>query len=683
MNIQEYFNEFMQDIYARSGASEETDSIVFTERMCEFLVDEAIIDEYAVVGYKKDNLGIRVDAWQFSDDAEVLRLFISDFRSGSELRSLTQTDVLNDFKKLERFFSRSIKSNFSQLMEESDPAFGLAHTIYEKTDDISKVHFILLSNAELSTRVQSLDDIEIQGFKCTYDIWDLSRLFRIESSGKAKEDMIVDFHDYYPDGIPCLTAFTGTRDYESYLLVIPGNMIADLYDRYGERLLEQNVRTFLQFRGNVNKGLRNTILNEPHMFFAYNNGLAATAESIEFQDGNTSISSVTNLQIVNGGQTMASIFTAKKKSKADLANVYVQMKLSIIPIDHVESVVPKISEYANTQNKVNAADFFSNHPFHLRIEDFSRRLWAPSPEGGIRESHWFYERARGQYANAQANLTGAQQKQFIAKYPRNQMFTKTDLAKYELSFDMFPHIVSLGAQKCFARFASEISKEWEKREEKFNQLYFRRLIAKAVLFKFLDKTILKQPWYGGGFKANIVTYSIAKLLLMVSQTGKYLDLLRIWNQQRLSKVLEEQLLVIAEAVNDQIQKTPPEITNVTEWCKRETCWYQVKQMHLSLSQELINELVDEEENAYIEKDAEKSQRIDNGINVQVYVVEKGADYWKTVIEWNNANQILSPMELSILNVACKMPEIIPSEKQAGILVKLEEKVIEEGFPASQ
>ena len=126
MNIQEYFNEFMQDIYARSGASEETDSIVFTERMCEFLVDEAIIDEYAVVGYKKDNLGIRVDAWQFNDDAEVLRLFISDFRSGSELRSLTQTDVLNDFKKLERFFSRSIKSNFSQLMEESDPAFGLA-----------------------------------------------------------------------------------------------------------------------------------------------------------------------------------------------------------------------------------------------------------------------------------------------------------------------------------------------------------------------------------------------------------------------------------------------------------------------------------------------------------------------------------------------------------------------------
>lgn len=681
MNIQEYYNEFMQDIYARSGVSEEIDSIAFTERMCEFLIDEAIIDEYAVVGYKKDNLGIRVDAWQINEDAEVLRLFISDFRSGDKLLSLTQTDVLNDFKKLERFFSRSIKSNFSQLMEESDPAFGLAHTIYRKASDISKVHFILLSNGELSTRVQQLDDKELQGFICTYDIWDLSRLFRIESSGKAKEDMVVDLHEYYPDGIPCLSAFTGTRDYESYLLVMPGDMIADLYDRYGEQLLEQNVRTFLQFRGNVNRGLRNTLLNEPHMFFAYNNGLSATAESVEFQDGNTRISSITNLQIVNGGQTMASIFAAKKKSKADLSNVYVQMKLSIIPVDYVESVVPKISEYANTQNKVNAADFFSNHPFHLRIEDFSRRLWAPSPEGGIRESHWFYERARGQYANTQVNLTSAQQKQFSTTYPRSQMFVKTDLAKYEQSYNMLPHIVSLGAQKNFARYASEIGKEWERREEQFNQLYFKRLIAKAIIFKFLDKGILKEPWYGGGFKANIVTYSFAKLMLMISGTGKYLDLLKIWNQQKLSKVLEEQLLVIAETVNEKIQQTPPEITNVTEWCKRETCWYQVKQMHLLLSQELINELIDEEDNAYVEKDAEKSQKIDNGINIQSHVVNKGADYWETIKEWNNTKQILSPMELSILNVACKMPATIPSERQAGILVKLEEKVIEEGYPA--
>ena len=211
------------------------------------------------------------------------------------------------------------------------------------------------------------------------------------------------------------------------------------------------LRTFLQFRGKVNKGIRNTIQNEPEMFFAYNNGLTTTAESVETDKARERIRSVTNFQIVNGGQTTASIFTATKKDKAALSKVYVQVKLTVIPPERAEAVVPRISEYANTQNKVSAADFFSNHPFHLRIEELSRRIWAPSPTGGLRETHWFYERARGQYANAQANLTPAKQREFLAKNPRSQMFTKTDLAKFEYSMSMRPHIVSLGAQEQLRR----------------------------------------------------------------------------------------------------------------------------------------------------------------------------------------------------------------------------------------
>jgi hypothetical protein len=108
---------------------------------------------------------------------------------------------------------------------------------------------------------------------------------------------------------------------------------------------------------------------------------------------------------VNGGQTTASIFAASRSGKVDLARVFVQVKLSIIPPDQAEKVVPKISEYANSQNRVNAADFFSNHPFHLRIKNFSERLFAPSSDGMFRQSKWFYERARGQYQDARANLT--------------------------------------------------------------------------------------------------------------------------------------------------------------------------------------------------------------------------------------------------------------------------------------
>jgi AIPR protein len=189
----------------------------------------------------------------------------------------------------------------------------------------------------------------------------------------------------------------------AYLSVVPAVQLAAIYDRWGSRLLEQNVRSFLQARGNVNRGIRNTLEREPEMFFAYNNGITATAEAIESEttEQGLVITNIHNLQIVNGGQTTASIHLASRQ-KVDLFRVFIQMKLSIVGPDLAEKIVPKISQYANSQNRVNAADFFANHPFHVRMEEFSRRLYAPSPEGNFRESKWFYERARGSYQDETA-----------------------------------------------------------------------------------------------------------------------------------------------------------------------------------------------------------------------------------------------------------------------------------------
>lgn len=681
MDIQEYYLEFMQDIYARSGAEEDSNISTFTERMCELLMDQGIIEDFRSIGYKKTAQGIRVDACELNPETEVLSLFVTDFRFDNNLGTLSQTDVTKLFKRGEKFFTASLHPRFHQSLEESASGYELAREIFEKSSEISKIRIFLFSNAELSKRVESVKDREVDGYHCSYDIWDISRVFRLEASGKAREDVVVSFEDYNEAGIPCLPAFTGATGCESYLMVMPGRLIADLYDKYGERLLEQNVRTFLQFRGKVNKGIRNTIMNDPGMFFAYNNGLCVTAESVETNEHRDRIRAITNLQIVNGGQTTASIFTAMKKGRADLTDVYIQVKLSLVPPEQVETVVPKISEYANTQNKVSAADFFSNHPFHLRIEEISRRLWAPSPEGGLRETHWFYERARGQYANAQANLTPAKQKEFLSKFPRHQMFIKTDLAKFEHSMDMLPHVVSLGAQKNFARFADEVSKKWDKNETQFNELYFKQLIAKAILFRYLDNSIMKQDWYGGGYKAQIVAYSLAKLAEIVADTGKHLALGRIWQEQGLSPALKAQLLSIAESVNKKIQETPEGTANVVEWCKKELCWYQVKRLQLTLSQELLSELIESEELRDREKDAVRTQIVDTGINTQTYVVEKGADYWQEVREWNHGVGVLSPVETDILNIACQIPDKIPTDKQSQVLIVAERKAIEEGFPA--
>lgn len=678
MNIVEYHEEFIQDILARSGSESNFTEAVFAERMCEFLVEQAVIENFVYVGYRNSTRGIRVDAWDYNDDTETLTLFVTDFRFSNDLERLAGAEVTRNFKRLEKFFSECLNLSFLAGMEESAPAYELARLIHERSDVISKVEFFLLSNAQLSTRVDSISREPVPGYTCAYDVWDISRLFRLETSGKAREDVVINFGDVIPDGLPCLPASNGTANHESYLLVMPGTLVADLYDRYGERLLEQNVRTFLQFRGKVNKGIRNTIQNEPEMFFAYNNGLTTTAERVETDEGRNRIMSVTNFQIVNGGQTTASIYTAAKKSKAKLSNVHVQVKLTVIPPEKAESVVPRISEYANTQNKVSAADFFSNHPFHLRIEELSRRIWAPSATGGLRETHWFYERARGQYANAQANLTPAKQREFLAKNPRSQMFTKTDLAKFEYSLGMKPHIVSLGAQGNFAAFANEIGQIWEKNDTQFNELYFRHLIAKALLFRCLDRIIMKQSWYGG-YKANIVTYSLAKLAQMVSETGRHLNLDQIWKDQGISPVLEEQLLIIAEQVNRKIQETPESITNVTEWCKKELCWQRIKELPIQMHADLETVLLDAEAVTEKKKDAQKTQRIDDGIFSQQVVLTKGVEYWRHVAAFGLEKACLSPKEMSIMSIACQIPSKLPTEKQCDVVLQVEKRVIEEGF----
>ena len=218
-------------------------------------------------------------------------------------------------------------------------------------------------------------------------------------------------------------------------MIVPGQQLAEIYDKWGPRLLEANVRSFLQARAKTNKGIQKTIKDNPELFFPYNNGLSATADAVtcDFGPDGLMISEIKNLQIVNGAQTTGSIHSGLKSAKEQLLNVYVQMKLTVVPPERSEEVVPKISEFANTQNKVNAADFFSNHPFHVRMEQFSRAVLFARKEGERHDSKWFYERSRGQFINARSKLTAAQLRKFDLEYPKSQLFSKTDLAKFELS----------------------------------------------------------------------------------------------------------------------------------------------------------------------------------------------------------------------------------------------------------
>lgn len=686
MNIEDFHHEHTQELMAKAGAEENFTRSSFVEEICTTLEDEGFITGYTQTDFKHTTKGIAVDAWSYDDELACLTLIIGDYRDSADLEKLTNTEISKAFRRLVKFLESSLQGGFAEELDESMPVTELAWMIRDSSAEIAKVNLILASNAVLSDRVATLPSYQVGDFATSYEVWDLGRIHRMRVSGKTREDIWIDFNQQGSEPLPCLPAYLGDEAVQSYLLIIPGTVLADLYQNYGERLLEQNVRTFLQFRSGINKGIRNTILNEPHMFFSYNNGLAATAEEVVTDDNDRKILKVRNLQIVNGGQTTASIFTARRKDKAQLENVYVQVKLSVVPQEKVEDVVPRISECSNTQNKVNAADFFSNHPFHLRIEELSRRLWAPAPDGGIKETHWFYERARGQYANQQANLTDAQRKKFLLMNPRNQMFTKTDLAKFILSFEELPHMVSLGAQKAFAGsrtsagFVQQVTKQWEKNNGKsFNELWFKRAVAKAIFFRQVDKMVFSQAWYGG-YKANIVTYTLAKFASIVRKAGKRIDFLAIWNNQELPEPILLKLEEIAETVNS-ILIDPPEDTtsNVTEWAKKTECWELVEKEPINLGRGLGNHLINPEEDKERQKEGENVRVIQDGIQAQTYVFEKGAEYWGRLREWNAINKKLTMKELSILSIACNIPSKFPSEKQSPILIDAEKRAIDEGF----
>ena len=680
VDIAGYHEELFQEVHGLADADGRFAEDAFFEVFTGALTDSGEIEAADRVYYTSPR-GIRVDGYGGDPVASdgVLSLIISDFSQSQEIATLTATDMNATFRRLSNFLERTLDEAFRNSLEESAPVFGLADLIAARWPSVSRVRLFLISNRVLSSRIDGREAGELQGIPITYSVWDLGRIHRYATSGQERENFLVSL-DEFGGPLALLPAHMEVADYESYLAVIPGNQLARIYDRWGARLLEQNVRVFLQARGKVNQGIRNTLTNNPEMFFAYNNGIAATAESVETvqsPDG-LLLTGMRNFQIVNGGQTTASIHAALRNKEMDLTRVFVQMKLSIVEPTRAMEIVPKISEFANSQNRVSAADFFSNHPFHVRVEGFSRRLFAPSIDGSFRQSKWFYERARGQYQDARGGLTEAERRRFDLEYPKKQVFTKTDLAKFLNVWREKPHVVSGGAQKNFADFAASIGREWNSNSDGFNEMFYREAVAKAIVFRSVEKLVTEQPWYQGGYRANVVAYAIAKLAYDISQRGESINFDRIWRAQGVSAGLQEALVVAAKAARDVIVDSPESMRNVTEWAKQQACWNRVMRLDVEWPQTLGRELLSTTDRMEAKRSAIKDQRMLNGIEAQTIVVQAGSMFWDEVNAWGMAKGVLSPDETEILGVAASVPAKIPSERQSLRAIEILRRLHEEG-----
>ncbi|MBU6163174.1 MAG: AIPR family protein, partial [Myxococcales bacterium] len=294
---------------------------------------------------------------------------------------------------------------------------------------------------------------------------------------------------------------------------------------------------------------------------------------------------VVGFQIVNGGQTTASLFDASRLF--NLSPTAVPMKLVIVKQqEHIDDLVKEISKYTNSQNKVSVSDLVANERFHRDLERESRAAVTPAPTGMI-GTQWFYERARAQYADERARqTTPTQRARWERDHPYKQKLTKTLVAKYEMAWGQYPHTVCLGAEKNYNAFQAMC----DVTPIRVTPLYFRELVARAIVFQACDKVAVP---LAPGWKANTVAYAVAAFSYAY---GALFDHISVWEHQAVTPATLEALKDLVVMARDHLSAPPVSGQNIGEWSKRPACWEQFKEkvQQRYIARPLVSDVADVE-----------------------------------------------------------------------------------------
>jgi hypothetical protein len=579
--LQQFSADLHEEVLANAGvdsneASEENflqREECFTELVLELLRDHNEADGVELAFYEargtRSVAAAKLNAWSLSGDGATADLFIVLYHGDGGVSDVGLPATRSNFQLARGFLGRAM-DGFHTKMDESSDGFQVIKHLYEAKESLTTVRIFFLTDGVV--RSLDLKEESVPGIDVRYVVWDLDKLSRLRVG--EREVIELDFSNDYEGSLPCLKTADPTGEYQTFLAFLPAPVLARIYGMYGQRLLERNVRAFLQSRGKINRGLQKTLKEEPHRFLAYNNGLCCTAAEVRVREN--ALEWVKDFQIVNGGQTTASIYHALKKEKVDVSQVMVQVKLTVLKDpSKISEIVPLISRYANSQNKVNGADFAANGQFHQIFEQLSRAIWAPATSGLQRGTHWYYERARGSYADdkARQGSTG-QRRKWEVENPPAQKFTKTDLAKYEHAWLGLPHFVCMGAEKNFNKLAERMEEDGE---PLVDVNYFQHLVAKAILFRTTEKIFTAEDLVQ--LRAQSVSYAIA---ILSERSKQRINLNKVWAEQRLSPALVEALKVACHKAHQFISKVAG---NPGERCKKSDFWNEFRSSDIEFPKE--------------------------------------------------------------------------------------------------
>lgn len=585
MELTDYRRELIARVREKALDENLFDQEAFFHVVCEMLRDSEAIADYQPIepGYRfgeGTNRFMAVDGYDqssFEMDESIIVIACDDYstRAGDEqVATIQAKDCMRYIQAMRRYIQKAVDGSFLKQAEESSAAWEFASFIHEHVKSISRFRLYFVTDRKYTGRDSSIKDPtdfysedRDNAISLEAHVWDLRHLMEASQAAAPLEHLTVTF-GY--KGIPAVKAPDSGNGMETYLMFVSGQTLSDWYEKHGSKLMEANVRSFLSLRGKVNRGIRSTLGKEPDRFVAYNNGLSATAGMVDVNErGN--ITAIHDLQIVNGGQTTASIFYSQKKDGIDLSKVVVPVKLVVVREDVARELVPYISRYTNSQNKVDETDFSSNSEYQVRLATLSQQVLTP-PLPGMNQTHWYYERTRGQYDSERNRRSAAERKQFEKLNPSKQRIKMIDAPKYLMCWEGYPHITSLGSQKCFARFVEMETNKEEQSIELLDVAFFKQLVCKRIIFDAIYKSIKSADWYKGAYQSNIAQYAVAKYAFDLRRSCVSFGFNAIWRAQRIDDTSLACLMKAAEQASEVLNDPNRPVQNVSEWAKKEACW---------------------------------------------------------------------------------------------------------------
>ena len=188
-----------------------------------------------------------------------------------------------------------------------------------------------------------------------------------------------------------------------------------------------------------------------------------------------------------------------------------------------------------------------------------------------------------------------------------------------------------------------------------------------------------QPWYQGGYRANVVAYTIAKVAHDVASQNRAVDFEAIWRRQSQGPALDEAVAVAGEQVHDVLVHPPDGIRNVTEWAKKQACWARVRKLDIEWPDAFLQGLISVERQRDAVRTGRREQRELNGMEAQIAVVNAGGQFWSDALAWGKARQLLTPTETGILSTAAGVPSKMPTDKQSSKAIEVLGKLNAEGY----